>query len=77
MSLSLQKIAQGSLQTDADIEVLKWENGQGRMLFRRLLEQPMHAYLANEVRDISHSLLQANHHVKRNRSYSTNTPADS
>jgi len=41
------------------------------------LEQPMHAYLANLARDISHSLLQANRHGKRKRIDSTNTPADS
>jgi len=35
------------VQTDAAVEILKWENGQGQMLFRRLLEQPMHAHLAN------------------------------
>jgi len=37
----------------------------------------MHAYLANQARDISHSLLQANRHGKRNSSDSTNIPVHS
>ena len=57
-----------------NFEMREWT---GTDPLQEALEQPMHAYLANKARDISHSLLQANRHGKRNRSDSTNTPAES